>query len=70
VIDSELADLQRLVGQVSGQDQWDALIPMCAPYPAIKDNKFKVKLMPGGLKKGKAARNITSYILAGDIDEA
>ena len=41
---------------------------MCAPYPAIKDNKFKVKLVPGGLKKGKAARSITGYFLSGDLD--
>ena len=34
---------------------------MCAPYSSIKENKFKVKLVPGGLKKGKAARNILHY---------
>ena len=34
---------------------------MCAPYSAIKDNKFKIKLVPGSLKKGKAARNILHY---------
>ena len=42
---------------------------MCAPYITIKDNKFKVKLVPGGLKKGKAARSITGYFLSGDLDE-
>ena len=42
---------------------------MCAPYPTIKDNKFKVKLVPGGLKKGKAARNIIGYFLSGDLDQ-
>ena len=41
---------------------------MCAPYPTIKDNKFKVKLVPGGLKKGKAARNIVGYFLSGELD--
>lgn len=34
---------------------------MCAPYNSIKDNRFKIKLVPGGLKKGKAARNILHY---------
>lgn len=42
---------------------------MCAPYQTIKDNRFKVKLVPGGLKKGKAARNIQSYYLTTDLDE-
>lgn len=41
---------------------------MCAPYPTIKDNRFKIKLVPGGLKKGKAARNIQSYYLTTDLD--
>ncbi len=50
-------------------DKWDALVPMCAPYPTLKDNNFKVKLVPGGLKKGKAARNIQSYYLTTDLAE-
>lgn len=36
---------------------------MCAPYSTIKENQFKVKLVPGGLKKGKAARNIVNYFM-------
>ena len=59
----------RLIGRVQNQDKWDALIPMCAPYGTIKDNKFKVKLVPGGLKKGKAARNIMGYFAQGELDE-
>jgi len=31
-------------------------IPVCAPYDALKDYKYKVKLVPGTMKKGKAAR--------------
>jgi hypothetical protein len=58
-----------LVGRVGGNDKWDALIPMCAPYQTIKDNRFKVKLVPGGLKKGKAARSILTYYLTTDLDE-
>lgn len=57
----------RLAGRVQSQDKWDALIPMCAPYVTIKDNKFKVKLVPGGLKKGKAARNIMGYFVQSEL---
>ena len=42
---------------------------MCAPYNAIKQNRFKVKLVPGGLKKGKAARNIMQYFQQSDLNE-
>ena len=68
MIDSELAELFRLTGRLTSQDQWEALIPMCAPYQTLKDNKFKVKLVPGGLKKGKASRNIINYFLSGELD--
>jgi len=31
-------------------------LPVCAPYDSLKDYKYKVKLVPGTMKKGKAAR--------------
>jgi hypothetical protein len=40
------------------------MVAMCAPYSSLKDNKFKIKLIPGGLKKGKAARTIQHFILS------
>jgi hypothetical protein len=42
---------------------------MCAPYNAIKENRFKVKLVPGGLKKGKASRNILNYFQTTDVTD-
>lgn len=57
------------MGRLNAQDKWDVLIPMCAPYTSIKDNTFKVKLLPGALKKGKAARSIMSYFLSGEVAE-
>jgi len=30
-------------------------IPVCAPYAALQGYKYKVKLTPGGVKKGKGA---------------
>jgi hypothetical protein len=42
---------------------------MCAPYPTIIENHFKIKLTPGGLKKGKAARNILHYFTTIELTE-
>lgn len=42
---------------------------MCAPYPTITENHFKIKLTPGGLKKGKAARNILHYFSTVELTE-
>jgi hypothetical protein len=45
-------------------------VTMCAPYNSMKDNRFKIKLVPGGLKKGKAARNILHYFInSGELSE-
>ena len=66
-MESQLSELLRLSGKIQGQDKWDALVPMCAPYQTIKDNRFKVNLVPGGLKKGKAARNIMGYFTTADL---
>lgn len=38
-------------------------IPVCAPYEALKDHKYRVKITPGTLKKGKAAQLAISVFL-------
>jgi hypothetical protein len=66
-LDSELGELYKLVGNLHAEDQPEFFVPMCAPYNAIKENRFKIKLVPGGLKKGKAARNIIQYFQGFDL---
>lgn len=36
-------------------------IPMCAPYASLQKYKYKVKLLPGSQKKGKAAKQAIEY---------
>lgn len=36
-------------------------IPMCAPYASLQKYKYKVKLLPGSQKKGKAAKQAMEY---------
>ena len=40
-------------------------IPVCAPYAALSDYKYKVKITPGSQKKGKASRMCVN-IFCGD----
>lgn len=42
---------------------------MCAPYSTISDNRFKIKLTPGPVKKGKAARNILNFYTTMDLTD-
>ena len=69
MLDSDMNDLNRLSGFLRMEYNYDALIPMCAPYTTIAENRFKIKLAPGGIKKGKAARNILSYFTTIDLND-
>lgn len=42
-------------------DQYLSLIPMVAPYPVVGNNKFKIKMAPGSLKKGKGNK-LNKYV--------
>ncbi|XP_072895740.1 ribosome quality control complex subunit NEMF [Hemitrygon akajei] len=48
--------LSSLTGQPHPDDVLLFSIPFCAPYTAMTNFKFKVKLTPGTQKKGKAAK--------------
>ncbi|KAI9226501.1 MAG: fibronectin-binding protein A N-terminus-domain-containing protein [Piptocephalis tieghemiana] len=41
-----------------------AAIPICAPWPALERYKYKVKLVPGTLKKGKACQSAQHALLS------
>ncbi|XP_043930219.1 nuclear export mediator factor NEMF [Protopterus annectens] len=48
--------LDSLTGQPHSEDILLFAVPVCAPYTAMTNYKFKVKLTPGTQKKGKAAK--------------
>lgn len=48
--------LNSLTGQPHPEDELLYAIPCCAPYNAMTNYKFKVKLLPGTTKRGKAAK--------------
>ncbi|KAJ2716856.1 hypothetical protein H4R19_000380 [Coemansia spiralis] len=45
-------------------DNLSFAIPVCAPYPALSAYKYRVKLMPGTMKKGKACKMAQTVMLA------
>ncbi|XP_030069934.1 ribosome quality control complex subunit NEMF isoform X2 [Microcaecilia unicolor] len=53
-------DEQSLLDSLTGQPHVDDVllfsVPVCAPYTAMTNYKYKVKLTPGTQKKGKAAK--------------
>merc|ERR1712137_564950 len=51
---SNQSTLDELTGKPFDDDVLICGIPMCGPYSAVKDFKFKVKLTPGNSKTGRA----------------
>jgi hypothetical protein len=41
-------------------------VPVCAPYQTLSKYAFRVKLTPGNMKRGKAAKQCISMYLQGD----
>jgi hypothetical protein len=48
--------LKKLTGAPTDKDTILAAVPMCAPYSMMVNHKYKCKLQPGTLKRGKAKK--------------
>ncbi|XP_051578777.1 ribosome quality control complex subunit NEMF-like isoform X1 [Myxocyprinus asiaticus] len=60
--------LDSLTGVPHTDDVLMFAVPVCAPYMALSNYKFKVKLTPGTQKKGKAARTaVLNFIRGKDV---
>ncbi|XP_053923247.1 ribosome quality control complex subunit NEMF [Cuculus canorus] len=55
-VEEGAALLDSLTGQPHPEDIVLFAVPICAPYTAMTNYKYKVKLTPGTQKKGKAAK--------------
>jgi hypothetical protein len=63
-----LKELDSLTGCPRADDVLMYAVPVCGPYAALANFKFKVKLTPGTLKKGKAVKQgIDVLVRSGDI---
>lgn len=61
---SETADeVEKLTGCPLSEDTLLYAVPMCGPYSAFSNYKYKVKLTPGTQKKGKAAKQALEVFL-------
>ncbi|CAG8522650.1 6805_t:CDS:10 [Paraglomus occultum] len=58
-----LTILDTLTGTPFADDILQFAVPVCAPYAALQKYKYKVKLLPGTMKKGKACKLATNFFL-------
>ena len=52
--DTDVAEIDKLTGMPNNKDQLLFAIPMLAPYTTITLHKYKAKVTPGTLKRGRA----------------
>lgn len=60
---ADLTYLDSLTGEPHSADILLNAVPVCAPWNTLGKYKYRVKLTPGGLKKGKAAKAVMSSFL-------
>ncbi|KAI1321220.1 hypothetical protein EDD11_007786 [Mortierella claussenii] len=58
-----LTVLDGLTGRPLPTDILQFAVPVCAPYGALQKYKYKVKLIPGTMKKGKAVKTAINHFL-------
>ena len=61
--DGDVEIMNSLTGLPREDDILHFCLPMCAPYSAIMQHKYKVKVQPGNLKKGKAAKTAMEMLI-------
>ena len=54
----QASQLDTLTGAPLQKDILLHALPVCGPYSALQTCRFKLKLVPGSQKKGKAARQV------------
>jgi NFACT protein C-terminal domain len=62
---ADLSELPSLTGQPKVEDTLLYAVPMLAPYDSLGKFKFRVKVTPGGQKKGKAGRQAVELLCRG-----
>ncbi|KAF1963632.1 hypothetical protein CC80DRAFT_588001 [Byssothecium circinans] len=58
VLKSNLLNLDAFTGRPLPNDTLISAIPICAPWSALSTYKYKAKMQPGALKRGKAVKEI------------
>jgi hypothetical protein len=60
----DLAEIDKLTGVPKLKDQLLFCVPMLAPYTTVNTFKYKAKVQPGTLKRGRAQKQIRSLFIA------
>jgi NFACT protein C-terminal domain len=59
-------DLKKLTGKPLAEDLLLYAVPVLAPYQTVSQYRYRVKLTPGSIKRGKAAKQCLEMLIKGD----
>jgi len=62
----DTSELDKLTGKPVPEDALLGVVPVCAPYHTLSQYAYKVKLTPGNMKRGKAAKQCLEMFLHDD----
>jgi predicted ribosome quality control (RQC) complex YloA/Tae2 family protein len=62
-------ELAKLTGKPASDDVILCAVPVCAPYNVLSQYKYRVKLTPGSVKRGKASKQCIEMFLRGENDK-
>jgi NFACT protein C-terminal domain len=62
----DTTELNKLTGKPHTEDALIYALPICAPYQTLSQYTYRIKLTPGTVKRGKAAKQCVEMFLKGD----
>uniref|UniRef100_A0A7S1B9L7 NFACT RNA-binding domain-containing protein n=1 Tax=Corethron hystrix TaxID=216773 RepID=A0A7S1B9L7_9STRA len=65
----DAGELRRLTGKPVAEDVLLHALAVCAPYGALGQCKYRVKLTPGTMKRGKAARQVAEMLVQAAVKD-
>jgi hypothetical protein len=66
----DTVEVSKLTGTPVGEDSLLYAVPVCAPYQTLSKYKYKIKLTPGNIKRGKASKQCIEIFMRGDGDKS
>jgi NFACT protein C-terminal domain len=63
-LESLVVNLDCLTGFPAEDDEILACLPVCAPWTVLQKYKYRIKLLPGSLKKGKGAKSAQASFIS------
>lgn len=66
----DTTELSKLTGKPHSEDLLLSAVPVCAPYQTLSQYAYRVKLTPGNMKRGKAAKQCLDMFLKANSGKA